>query len=320
MSNNIIYPEAITLREVQDNLRDCETATEVREIFRKSTEGRTLYGTAGDFHNLAVRLSKEKQLYNLACEVLEKGLEMPQYSRDVDLLADYIFYGIKCGKEKQCAYYYSVLCTIPKKRWKWRAFSFSIDYLLQVAERIESNEDLDIAVNDMHELANEYIHNFPLDEGGYIVKADIYDFVNQQDEMEDILVKGLELPRAPKCSLRLADIAFEKGKYSEARKYLKHAKVTGIGTESHISINYVYYLDLMCMICDLTPQEVSPEAVHALYKQYAEAKTIMDGDASTQDLLNILDRQIELFGVRTSYKYDPTIFEDESRAFIDINS
>ena len=142
--NNI--ENEITIEEIIDELSNCINAGEYRQFMIEIIQNKKLSGTASDFHNLAVELSR-KNLYELACRVLEIGLSFSPYANDVDLLADFLVYGIKCGKETECEKYFNLLSQIPKRRWKWRAFDFSVDYLQQKAERIHDDSELDNAIS-----------------------------------------------------------------------------------------------------------------------------------------------------------------------------
>ena len=301
--NNMM--ESITIQEIREALQDCTSPSEYRDIICQFLQNYNLTGTAEDFHNLSVELSRQK-LYELACAILEIGLNLEQYARDVDLLADYIVYGIKCGEETKSDVFFNKLSQIPKRRWKWRAFDFSVDYLQQKAEKILDDDELDKAIDTMLHIAREYRKYYPHTEGSYVVEAGIYKFINNLEGEENILKEALEkIMRTPQCSLRLADIAFERGEYEQARIYLKNAKVSGLGKESHINIYYVYYLDIMCLVSILTPKNVTTDEIKELYSLFTQAEKLMSPENSPSDLYEILQQQICLFEVKTGYTYNP---------------
>lgn len=311
MTNLNDIENEITIEEVNGELAVCATASEYREFMLQVLQKKTLAGAVEDFHNLAVELSR-KSLYELACRVLELGLSIEQYSTDVDLLADYLVYGIKCGKESQCEKYYELLSQIPKRRWKWRAFDFAVDYLQQKAERIVDDDELDKAVESMLEIARSYRHYFPKAEGGYVVEAQIHRFVNDFDKEEQILKEAVtNIKRAPQSNLRLADNAFARGEYELSRTYLQSAKMSGFGRQSRININYVYYLDVMCLISILQSKdskEISATEINELYSLFAETEMLMTSEGS-DDLYAVIEQQIHLFEKRTGYRYDSTNYE-----------
>lgn len=311
-SNNIDrLSSQITIQEVIDELRNYDDTSEYRSFIVEILGTRTLTGSASDYHNLTVSLTK-KDLYDVACNVLEIGLSNPGYSKDVDLLADYLIYGIKCGREESCERYYQTLLRIPKCRWKWRAFNFSIDYLLHKAEALESEKELIIARKEMLQLINAYKKYFPSSEDCYVSESEIYSFMNQRTKEKDCLLLAYnKISRAPQASLHLADIAFEEGNYKEARDYLSKAKITGIGKNSRINLKYVYYLDMMCLISilhekELKDRESSPyerEDIEELYRNYSESETILSDENS--GFSEILSQQIEIFEKKTGIPYDP---------------
>ena len=307
----------ITIQEVINELRNYDDANEYRNYLVEILSTRILTGDSTDYHNLTVSLTK-KDLYDIACNVLEIGLSNPGYSKDVDLLADYLIYGIKCGREEHCEEYYQTLLRIPKCRWKWRAFNFSIDYLLHKAEALESEKELISSRKEMLQLINAYKKYFPSSEDCYVSESEIYSFINQRaKEKECLLIAFNTISRAPQASLHLADIAFENGNYKEARDYLSKAKITGIGKNARINIKYVYYLDMMCLISLLHEKELkdsdSPhyekEDIEELYRNYSETETILSDENS--GFSEILSQQIEIFEKKSGIPYVPERYQPQ---------
>ena len=302
--NNI--ENEITIEEIIDGLSNCINAGEYRQFMIEIIQNKMLSGTASDFHNLAVELSR-KNLYELACRVLEIGLS--PYANDVDLLADFLVYGIKCGKETECEKYFNLLSQIPKRRWKWRAFDFSVDYLQQKAESILDDAELDNAITFMLEITKAYRYYFPNSEGSYVVESQIHRFVNKFDEEERVLKEAVKkVKHAPRSNLRLADNAFERGEYELSRSYIKAVKLTGIGKQSNVNLCYVYYLDTMCLIMILQSKQVTPSEINELYSLFAEAEMLMNSEDSLE-FLKVIEQQIHLFEKRTGYRYDSTMYE-----------
>ena len=113
------------LREIDAQPTDSYAYGELRSLVSDFCNQTEVYGTENEFHNLAVHLAKSN-LEDLACRVLERGLKM---HKNVNLLADYLQYGLRCGYRDKCKEYYGILNRIPKRIWTWRGFSFSIEYL-----------------------------------------------------------------------------------------------------------------------------------------------------------------------------------------------
>jgi len=195
-------------------------------------------GDADDYHNLSVAYARN-DMYDQACKVLNRGLMSMPFS--VDLLADYIKYGLFCGKEKLCAEYYARLQEIPRDRWNWRAYSFSIDYLLDQLNRENDTEVLSNIKIDALSHANAFIKNIGVEQA-YFDKSTVHRAFNEFDEEHTVLLTGFELLKVtPKCALRLAVIGFDKGDFENAIIYLKRC----VGTprpQPDIANSYAYLL------------------------------------------------------------------------------
>ena len=81
-----------------------------------------------------------KDEYNLACKVLEIGLNL--FPKNVNLLASLLQYGINCGKKDECKKCYKTMMKIPYRRWTWRGFVFLIDYIKYLIEQTDSEKEI----------------------------------------------------------------------------------------------------------------------------------------------------------------------------------
>lgn len=118
-------------------------------------------GTANDFHNFSVNFASRGD-HESACDLLQIGLQ--QHPLSTDLLADYLQYGIKCGKSESARQYYERLMQIPIERWTWRSFDFSIDYLKAEAALLSAQEEIEKKKKDMLSLADNFHKRMPFDE------------------------------------------------------------------------------------------------------------------------------------------------------------
>ena len=203
-------------------------------------------GDADDFHNFAVALAKKNEMA-LACQVLENGLKL--FPKNVDLLADYLQYGIDCEKLDECKKYYKSLLKIPRRRWTWRGFAFLIDYLKFLVENSDSEKEIDTKEKEMLEVVSEFKKYYPYSEETYRVEASVYKCLNMQDEELAVLQKALEsVEVAPKCALRCADILFERGRYEEATEKIKRGISDATQAQKAVSEGYIYYLSALCKI------------------------------------------------------------------------
>ena len=148
-----------------DDLYEAEAALkDLNALVQRVIQQTVKAGDADDWHNFAVDIAR-KDLYDLACDLLECGLSI--YPKNIDLLADYLQYGTSCGRIEKCKLFYKVLSKIPKIRWGWRGYSFSVSYLTYLWERSDSEKDLEKLQEEMLSLAAAFRKNLPFDEEIY---------------------------------------------------------------------------------------------------------------------------------------------------------
>lgn len=272
---------------------------ELYDLAYKLLNQENVHGSENDFHNFSLNYSR-KNAYDLACDILEKGLE--QFPRSVDLLADYLQIGTSCNRMAQCKKYYNQLLQIPKVRWTWRGFSFSIDYLLYLANDL-NEEDLVSMKDKILSFADEYHILFPTDEDPYICKADIYSYFNDKKAVEDILMEAINsIAMCPKCTLRLADILFEKGDYDKSLEILSKCLYQSIQTQDSVNHGYLYYLSGLCKMVQLLRKGAFQDidSVLDIYHDFSIAQMAGLQHAS---YLRVMRRQIDILETRTGIDY-----------------
>ncbi len=207
-------------------------------------------GTADSYHNVAVAYARE-DAEDIACKILEKGLK--QFPHSVDLLADYIKYIISCTDFNNALPKYDKLATIPKNRWNWRAFTFSIDYLFARVEREELDEEaIESIIETICKLVEEYKKYLPYDEKAFLAEAEMQRQFNEHDKERATLKSAIEqLKAAPKCLIRLADIQYERGDYAAALKLIDRCKRDAIEPQLGVNYGYTFYLSALCKIATL---------------------------------------------------------------------
>ena len=142
-----------------DDLYEAEAALkDLNALVQRVIQQTVKAGDADDWHNFAVDIARE-DLYDLACDLLECGLSI--YPKNIDLLADYLQYGTSCGRVENCKSFYKVLSKIPKIRWGWRGYSFSVSYLTYLWERSDSEKELEKLQEEMLGLAAAFRKNLP---------------------------------------------------------------------------------------------------------------------------------------------------------------
>lgn len=240
ITSQIIEASMNDLKYEDDIDRLSELTQEIYEIVGALLSQETLLGDADDFHNFAVNLARN-DLYDLACDVLEAGLA--RFPRNIDLLADYLQYGSSCGRKERCSELYEILIKIPKVKWTWRGYSFSLNHLQQLWEDAESEEELESIKAKMFEILESYHKYLGDEEDCYKCEADVYKLLHESEKEEEILQEALTtLKKTPKCALRLADFFFERGKYEHALACVQRGLEDSDDTQSSVSIPYLYFL------------------------------------------------------------------------------
>ncbi|SDG69299.1 tetratricopeptide repeat protein [Marvinbryantia formatexigens] len=228
-----------------------------------------LTGTATDFHNFSVSITRITNDNRNALAIVKEGLKI--HACDTDLLADALRYGYNCGEKEECETLYKRLQSIDKSSWTWRAFSFSIDYLIGIysSDRVHS-----FSVEDILKLAQEYKENQPDEEDAWLSEQEIYAKTNQPEKGIKVLEEAMEkFSSCPRCWLRYADIMMDKGEYEKAEPVIKKMRRDPKTSEA-INSSYMFYLDGLCKMRRLINSdeydegEVDPKEVLRVYKAF----------------------------------------------------
>ena len=210
-----------------------------------------IIGSVDTIHNVSVVYARDGY-YECACSVLKKGLDINKYAKNKDLLADYLKYST-CSQQADfdlAEEYYKRLLSIDKKRWNWRAFSFSIDYLLSFLDSFDSDDEQ--ILNECLQLAKEYKEKLGSSENGdkaYHALANVYFKDGNAAEGQKILRLAVEaLKKAPMCALQLSEILFDNGMFDEAGKHIRRCISMNIDVDSSINMGYPYILSALCRI------------------------------------------------------------------------
>lgn len=262
--------EDLLNRFQRDNPNDLIGAEQMLDdllaAFRDS--GAQLTGSPDSFHNFSVSISKISNDNRDALGIVQEGLRL--HPMNTNLLADAIKYGYNCGERAICASCYQVLQSIDKSRWTWRAFSFTIDYLLDSYSAGET----EISQEEILELAKSYQGYLPGEEDAWVSEHDVYERFNMHERGLEVLNDAIARFRfCPKCWLRYADIMMDDGNYDAAepiiRNLRKHPK-----SVDYINISYLFFLDGQCKMAKLLETEgyedgeVEPTAVLKIYKAF----------------------------------------------------
>lgn len=214
----------------------------VQELIAQKTQ----IGNSDQFHNFAVALGGNG-FDGLACDVLDCGLE--RFPMNVDLLADYLIYGIDCERLDKCAEYFSTLESIEKSEWTWRCFAFSIIYVNRLRDSFATNiEERNRYKKKVSELARAYKKYLPFEEGGYRETAKL--MAKKPEAMLKLLNDALSndtIGSCPTCAFEKAEILFKQKKYEEAREAINRSLDDSINqTQGGVKENYLLFLRGLC--------------------------------------------------------------------------
>lgn len=236
-----IISDSDDIDEVNEAVRNVQNIVE--QVIQNDSSNSN--STDSDYHNLAVDISRS-ELFGLSCDVIEAGLT--KY-KSCDLLADFLAYGIKCGRDVRCKEIYKLLCKMPKLKWNWRGYSFSISYLKFCFQKAETQKEIDKIIDQMHSIVNDFYKFIPNDEEAYICDSDIAELCHEYDKKEQILLEALEKFKiAPKAALKLADMFADTGKYKKALEMVNRSLRDCNQTQASVSEPYLYYLRGLCKI------------------------------------------------------------------------
>lgn len=238
-----------------------------------------IFGTADEYHNVAVNYARQN-LYDGACRILQRGRRAIPYS--VDILADLIKYGISGGQYEIGEESYHVLSGISRECWNWRAFSFSIDYLIAKADQVEAETERSELKKQALALADQFIAKENADQAYFdkstILRAFGNDDLNNQTE-ESVLQLGLrQVKAAPKCALRLADILFEKGEYQRVIANLWQCCTNVFKPQPDINGNYAFLLLALSKASQIFAEQRDDyaDAEQSILSVYRDFHTAMD--------------------------------------------
>ncbi|MCM1237073.1 MAG: hypothetical protein NC489_43920 [Ruminococcus flavefaciens] len=277
----------------------------VAELF--ADEKMQIFGTADEIHNCAVIYAREN-MEDDACTILKCGIR--EWNAAVDLLADYIRYGISCKKKNECEEYYTRLKEIPKEQWNWRAFSFSIDYLMSQIDTTNNEEERNRIKENTIKLADEFIVSVGNDQAYFDKAAVIRKFNAEKLELEkSVLRQGIEqLKVAPKCALRLADILFEEGDYREAAELLYKVCINAFTLQPAVNCSHSFLLYALSKTSELFAEnsegsfEQCEDKVKGIYRDFNTA--IESGLMETYK--GTAQTAIKIIETQTGYEYPYT--------------
>lgn len=215
------------------------------------------------FHNRTVDLTRRGDFAG-AVAVCIRGLK--RFPTDIDLLADAICYSSRRGDKATAEHYYQRLVeTIPRRRWNWRAFTFSFDYLLKDPVRNEESCRAIIA---------DYKKYHPSEERAYCAESELEGALGNETRSREVLEEAVgTLKSASQCALRLAEMQLDTGCFQEAIQTVNYAVCSSAQLQPSIDVSCLLLVRTMAKDALLHQKAVATgdvleEDVDALIKEY----------------------------------------------------
>lgn len=245
-------------------------------------------GTADEFHNFVAELAAAGY-YGPACCVLEDGID--QYSLNTDLLADYLIYGIKCGKQQKCEQYYQQLDEINDRKKTWRAFDFSIDYLLFLISEENDEQKMAQIKQKALNMVSRFKKTLPEEELAYLSEYQIYEATFDRAEGLRQLANFLNNDErkakvAPRCHLKYIDKMLEQGEYEQVILYANDGAAEAAQEQEGVDTGYFFYAlalakDALWLKTDKGKPNVDREEAETILRYYQTAYDTLDDNKAS---------------------------------------
>lgn len=285
---------------------DDEARVKLNELIDEMSSFNDCSGDANDFHNFAVELARADE-YRLACAVLDCGLT--RFAKNVDLLADYLQFGAKCGLDEETRKIYKSLKKIPTKKYTWRGFSFQVEYIQYLIDQTDSEKQISAYENEIQKIIKDFKVKKPNSEEPYRLEADLYRSLNMEQEEAEILRQAFEkVAVCPKCALRYADLMLEIGNYDEACKAVERGKKDATQPQASVSEGYLYYLSALCIIALVSKEsrEYKEEEVKKIYSDFNLALKEFKGNKS---YISVIKSKTNVLVSKTGIKVEDELEE-----------
>lgn len=231
-------------RQAPDFIRNNDDRVLLMEISKVVLSDDSIVGDNADYHNLAATYARLDD-YVSAYKIVAKGLK--QFPYDVDLLADAVKYGSKCGEIAICKEYLSTLLERPFEYWNWRTFTFVIDfYLLSITW--EDPNTIEETLKEALKIAKEYQRLSPTEERGFIAEAEIYLATSNIEDAIEVLKKAIyECPNilSPQCCIKYADILAERGEFEKVIEVCTKGLIVTAQDQPTARTGYFCYLSAL---------------------------------------------------------------------------
>lgn len=250
-NNTVILEFGISILSIGDAHRrapEVARTDDDRALLKKIVEivlsDSNIVGDNADYHNLAATYARLDD-YISAFSIVNKGLI--QFPFDVDLLADAVKYGSKCGKVEESKKCLSILLSRPFEYWNWRTFTFVIDfYLLSITW--EDPKTIDDTLQEALKIAKQYQKLTPTEERGFVAEAEIYLASSNTKKaiatLENAIYNHDDM-LTPQCCIKYADILAERGEFQKVIEVCTRGLIDTAQDQPTARTGYFCYLSAL---------------------------------------------------------------------------
>ncbi len=217
-----------------------------------------------DYHDKSVGLARDSK-YRQAVVICRKGLA--RFPRNTVLIADIIKYSAEIGDTDTASEHYAMLKeSISMARWNWRAFSFSVEFLMQ--EDPFANEE------ECRVLLKEYKKYLPFEENAFVAEYQLEEALGNHERSMAVLEEAIAtLENAYHSALLLARLQMKRGLYEKVKKTARYGIAAAVAEEDDSKVHCLHYFSVLAedhllwkRVCRDEP--VTPEEVEALHEKY----------------------------------------------------
>ncbi|GEM_PF-3946298 len=188
---------------------------------------------ADDYHNEAVNaMHRDDPEY--AVRITVKGLN--RFPDNADLLADRIAFLMDLGdKTGAAAAYEELKIKLPGKKWNWRAYLFSIEFM--------TNTDAAGFETECRDLIARFKANIPYDERADYAECLFERELGNEDRSLEVLENAVRTrPNAAQCAFELCNRYLTRGMYNEALEAADYALAASCAKHEPFNTGYLLFM------------------------------------------------------------------------------
>ena len=252
-------------------------------------------GSIKNYYDYAITFARVSE-YDISCEIFDCGLK--RYPRSVDLLAGYLICSINSSKIEhynKSVVIYKKLLTMRPRLWNWRAYDFSISYLLDKTKR-DSDKDLDDIYKECLELAHEFQKREPNNELSYVLECDVYFTFQEKNKSVNLLKRVMKRKNINivRIGISLAEVYMYDNQPLKANECLNRVMVNITNPSVNITPTYAYILLITSKAAQFIGNKYSEKSKNndVLIDQKILVQQILDDWKNVKKISNIDERHI----------------------------